>query len=222
MLLPLILICITSRLGEDSYVESSISNYYYTSNGDVLVVILCIIGVFLFTHQGYDMKDKLWNSLAGLAAIGIAFFPTRSVFPREAFSIHVHTRPIVEIFGIELHFIMAIFFFVSIAYITLFLFTKGRISDSLTSPKKKRNILFYISGSFIVLSLVLLAIYFGWERTLEPFIGSFPIVFVLETIAVEAFALSFLTKGQTFFPDETHYLIKGFEDVKTTISNAIK
>ncbi len=222
LLLPLALIRITTRAGADRYIEPSISHYFYTSNGDVLVVILCIIGVFLFTHQGYNKWDKFWNSLAGLSAIGIAFNPTRSEFPREAFSIHTFQSSVTKILGVELHFIFAILFFISIAYITLFLFTKSQKGDTPSAQKLRRNKLFYISGYFIVFCIVCLAIYFQFNEYFDSILEGFPIVFVLEAFAVEAFALSFLTKGETFFPDGTHYLTKGIDDAKTTINKALK
>jgi hypothetical protein len=62
-------------------------------------------------------------------------------------------------------------------------------------------------------SVVLLAVYFllldaGTIRT------DFPVVFVLETIAVEAFGISWLTKGETLLPDGEHYMMKAFRRLK--------
>lgn len=221
MLLPLALIYLTVRVQGDPIIQPSISHYFYTSSGDIFVVILCIIGVFLFTHQGYNKWDKFCNTIAGLAAICIAFNPTKSIKPVDGISKHTHLYEVPEIFNFELHFIFALTFFISIAFITLFLFTKSKNNNP--SPQKiKRNRLYYISGSLIVLSLILLALYFIFKEQLSQQINNLPVVFILETIAVEAFALSFLTKGETFFPDGPHYITKGIEEVKTTINEALK
>ena len=221
MLLPLALIYLTVRDQGDPLIQPSISHYFYTSSGDIFVVILCIIGVFLFTHQGYNRWDKFWNTIAGLAAICIAFNPTKSIKPIDGISKHTHQYEVPEIFNFEWHFIFALLFFASIAYITLFLFTKSK-NNNPSPQKKRRNRLYYISGSLIVLSLILLALFFIFKDNLNNELKRLPVVFILETIAVEAFALSFLTKGETFFPDGPHYITKGIEDVKTTITNALK
>ena len=41
-----------------------------------------------------------------------------------------------------------------------------------------------------------------------------PVIFVLETVAVEAFGISWITKGETLWPDGEHYVKKGLRKVK--------
>ena len=67
LLLPLILVTTTGRTATDRWIEPTISDYYYSSNGDVLVVSLSILGVFLITYKGYTWRE---NALTTLAAIG--------------------------------------------------------------------------------------------------------------------------------------------------------
>ena len=69
--------------------QPTISHFYHTGMGDVLVGILCAIGVFLFAYKGYAptsveaassrLRDKIQDKhvarLAGLGAIGVALFP---------------------------------------------------------------------------------------------------------------------------------------------------
>jgi hypothetical protein len=43
---------------------------------NVLVEALCVIGVFLMAYAGYDELDRWITNLAGLFALGVAFFPT--------------------------------------------------------------------------------------------------------------------------------------------------
>src|SRR6478672_7886100 len=76
MLLPLILMFATKKGSGDRGIELSISDYYYTNYGDVLVVLLSVIGVFLFTYNGYKWTEKMLTKFAAIAAIGVAFSPT--------------------------------------------------------------------------------------------------------------------------------------------------
>jgi hypothetical protein len=56
----------------------SVSGYYYSAMRNILVASLCIMGIFLVTYRGYDnSKLDAWvTSIAGLATIGVALFPT--------------------------------------------------------------------------------------------------------------------------------------------------
>ncbi len=74
-LLPIILL-LTNLKSEGYKIQPSISDYYYSRNGDTIVVVLSILGVFLFTYQGYNWKEKFLTKIAGLCAIGVAFCPT--------------------------------------------------------------------------------------------------------------------------------------------------
>jgi len=54
----------------------SVSGYYYSPMRNVLVAALCVLGVFLIAYNGYDRLDSAITNVAGVAAIGVAFFPT--------------------------------------------------------------------------------------------------------------------------------------------------
>lgn len=58
----------------------SVSAYYYTSGVAAFVGVLVSMGLFLFTYKGYDDKGGKWDfwlsTVIGVAAIGIAVFPT--------------------------------------------------------------------------------------------------------------------------------------------------
>ena len=64
--------------------------------------------------------------------------------------------------------------------------------------KKKRNIIYIICGCVILAMMILLLIVM-LVPSLIPFIG---IVFVLESICLVAFGISWLVKGETLFKDE--------------------
>ena len=76
MLLPFALLLFTTRTPGSRFIGFSISDYYYTNTGDLLVVLLSILGVFLFTYNGYDWLERIITILSAICAIGIAFSPT--------------------------------------------------------------------------------------------------------------------------------------------------
>jgi hypothetical protein len=68
----------------------SVSGYYYTAMRNVLVAVLCALGVVLVTYRGYDRLDERITNIAGLATIGVALFPTSSPGFHPAWVGNVH------------------------------------------------------------------------------------------------------------------------------------
>ncbi len=218
ILLPIVLYFTTGRGETDRRIEPSISDYYYSNNGDVLVVLLSVLGVFLFTYKGYKWKEKALTTIAAICAVGIAFTPT-STKSANSLSIHIANESGPEWFGIPKHFVFAALFFASVAIMSLVYFPKGesplKKPDGKKTQKAKRNRTFRICGWTILVCLLCLFLYF----LLKPaFIKDFPIIFVLETIAIWAFGISWLTKGETLWPDGEHYLKRAAKEVSNMIS----
>lgn len=214
ILLPFILILTTRTVNGDNLIEPSISDYYYTSNGDVLVVLLSVLGVFLFTYNGYTFIEKGLTTLAAICAVGVAFSPTATCNPHSS-TIHIANKTVPLLFGIERHFIFAGLFFISLAIISLVYFPKVKDNEQVVTPqKKKRNIIYIICGWVIIACIVLLGLYFIFKPL---FLENVPVVFILEAIAIEAFGLSWITKGQTLWPDCEHYLQTGYHDLKEAL-----
>jgi hypothetical protein len=218
ILLPIILYFTTRRGEVDKRIEPSISDYYYSSNGDVLVVLLSVLGVFLFTYKGYTWKEKTLTNIAAICAIGIGFTPT-STSSANSLSIHIANSTGPEWFGVPKHFIFAALFFASVAIMSLVFFPK---TDSTLKPidgkktqKAKRNGIFRFCGWTILACLLSLFLYFIFT---PAFIGDFPIIFVLETVAIWAFGVSWLTKGETLWPDGEHYIKRAAQEVKDTLT----
>ena len=159
----------------------SISQYYYSGMRDVLVGALCAIALFLFFYRGYNNWDLWTANIAGLFALGIAWFPTTPTGQQDMAG--------------KIHFISATIFFITLACISLFLFTK---KDPNPTPRKlKRNIIYKICGILILVSLLTLAIYYN-----IPHSDNSVFVFWAETVALVAFGISWLIKGGTLFSDE--------------------
>jgi len=178
-------------------IQPSISDYYYSSMRNVFVGSLCSIGVFLITYRGYDIRDQIAGAMASVFAIGVSLFPTR---PEENF-----TAAQVAIGRVHLAF--AALLFLTLAYFSLFLFTKTDPVQPMTMQKKQRNVVYVICGwtivgciALIVLSeLLFLNSYSPYRsqsiKDLDP-------VFWFESIAVIAFGISWLTKGEAILGDQ--------------------
>ncbi|MEO8513152.1 MAG: hypothetical protein ABI543_06320 [Ignavibacteria bacterium] len=221
MLLPVILALYTLKEEGDKLIEPSISDYYYTSNGDIFVVILSVLAVFLFCYNGYNWKEKLWTILAAVCGIGVAFCPTDTKYIRHSLSVHSPHTEGPKLFGFEWHFVFAILFFISLSIISLYYFPMSdkkltRKPGEKRTPKEKRNLVYKICGWTMISCVVILALYF-LIPSFNTAVGNFPMIFTFEAIAVEAFAVSWLTKGETFWPDGEHYIVSTYKEIKRSI-----
>jgi hypothetical protein len=208
MLLPLALAIAPRRTSEYYGLEPSLSDYYYTDRGDFLVVLLSILGIFLFTYKGYNPTEKILMRIAAVCAFGVAFVPTKLKCEDCPFSVHTPSGGVFgHIFGQGIHILFAAVFLICLGYISLKYFpqtdapTLKKANKDLTQ-KGKRNIVFKICGWLILSCVFLLALYFALHYFGLINLKKFPIIFVLETIAVEAFALSWITKGELLLPDK--------------------
>ncbi len=224
MLLPIALAICPSRRSEYMGFEPSISDYYYTDRGDILVVMLCVIGAFLIAYYGYEFKEWLLTFVAGICGIGVAFVPTKLGCDDCPLSVHTPSGGIFKtLAGTGWHFAFAATFLFSLAIMSLYFFTRGGSDEHplddghKLSQKTKRNRVFRICGWTIIASLVILGIYFILINYTALDLKPFPMVYVFEAIAVEAFGFSWLVKGQTLWPDGEHYLTKGLRSFKMII-----
>src|SRR5690606_24102351 len=110
------------------------------------------------------------------------------------------------LFGVLLHLIFAAIFLVSLALISLIYFPRSRYAVvSENSQKYRRNRIYKISGWVMLGCLFLIIIYF----IVKPKgLQDIPVVFILEAVAVEAFGMAWITKGETLWPDGEHYIQK--------------
>ena len=187
--LPIILPLGACMFGGISALQPSISAYYYTNMGDVFVGVLWGFGLFLFTYKGYKPKigkysDNAFTNIAGIMAILVSIFPTNNDGCGKL------CNP--EWIG-TVHLVSAASFFIILGYISIFKFTLSDKPKKLQSDsKKRRNILYIFSGIFIWVSMFVLFIYIICFKDIWPA----NTVFWFETIALEAFGISWLVKGR--------------------------
>jgi hypothetical protein len=156
---------------------------------DVFVGILWGFGLFLITYKGYKPRvgkfsDNLFTNIAGFLAIIVSIFPTGYDFCTT------NCKP--EWIG-TLHLVSAAGFFIILGYLSIFKFTMSDKPKKLQSDRKKRrNILFIISGIVIWGCMFVLLIYFICLKDTWPATT----VFWFEAVSLEAFGISWLVKGK--------------------------
>ncbi len=161
----------------DGHIESSLSAYYYTKVGNVFTGALCVIGVFLLAYRLTAWAvDNIATTLAGIAALGVAFFHAA---PQNA--------TLSQLRLADVHLTCAAALFILLGAISLFLFPGDVRPDQRWRANWYRAL-----GALIWLSIALMP-------TLSSLASSFynreHVFFILETVCVMAFAASFILKG---------------------------
>jgi hypothetical protein len=174
--------------------QRSISDYRYTSMRDCQVGGLCAIAAFLMCSRGYDWIDEITGYLAGFLTLGVALCP--SVNPRDP----VHTPLQLELNTI--HTMFAAQLFLVLAYFCLVLFRKSAPGKSRTRRKQHRNAVYATCGTIILTcDVVMVSLNIeGAERLLRPVNP----LLTCESLALIAFGIAWLTKGNGFLRDRPH------------------
>lgn len=164
-------------------IRDSISAYYYTSGVAVFVGVLVALAVFLLVYQGYPGRRFHWADrgaavIAGIAALGVAFFPTETRAPVPAL---LWWRPLTG----QLHYASATVLFSMFAVFSLWLFRQTTPGGEKSGDKVWRDRFYAFFGLVIVACMV-------WARLAHVAHRS---IFWPETIALISFALSWLLKG---------------------------
>jgi hypothetical protein len=169
----------------------SISAFYYTDMRNVLVGAMCAIGVYLLYYPGYDRGDNITATIAGAGAIVLALSPTTPPLPAVPTSAQL-------ISGI-VHLTSASIFYVALAYLSYFRFT--RTSGTPSAQKLKRNVVYRTCAIIMIVSLALAGLL---DNVLPESVASLTHpVFWLEAISVIAFGASWLVKGEGVLADRT-------------------
>jgi hypothetical protein len=184
--LPFVL-ALGKLLLEGPGLEGSVSGYYYTPMRDVFVGSLCAIAVFLWTYKGYDWRDDVAGNVASVAAVGVALFPTA---PAEATAREA-------LIG-SLHLAAAAVFFLALAYFSLALFRQS--DERNPTPEKLQRNKVYTACGYTILGCLALIAALGVLPDVEAVERLAP-VFWLEALAIVAFGVSWLTKGEAILKD---------------------
>ncbi|GLZ51477.1 DUF998 domain-containing protein [Actinomycetospora sp. NBRC 106378] len=166
-------------------VQSSISAYYYTYSANIFVGAQIAFAVFLVTYR-YGVWERRVGVVAGLGAAVVGLCPTT---PRDPTTLQ-------RLVG-GLHLTAAAVFFVGMAVFCLFLFPRDPGAAVNTVPRG-RQVLFRVCGVIIVVAL-LVALVGGFVLD-DATRDAIRFLLWLESVAVFAFALAWLVKGQDLKP----------------------
>ena len=174
MLLPWIVVVLIKAFPQ------SISATWYTNACTPFMIILGSASMLLICYKGYTKFDDIILTCAGVAGLCICLFPCGATTLKEVgtFMLERRTSSII-------HNASAIIFFVLLSYNSFFLFTKS--SGKKTRKKRIRNAIYRISGLGMIASFALLL--------LPPFYIQ---LWLVETIALFFFGISFLTKADIY------------------------
>jgi len=187
LLLPLILLGLaaireTTPLPRGQILDS-VSDYYYSGAVAAFIGILFALALFLLTYRGYegDRADRVAGFVGGLAALGVAFFPTGPPEGLPEFPWWSETTRVI-------HYVSATVLFVTFIVFSLWLFRKTDVPEGAELPPDKR----WRNRVYLVCGLVMIA---GVLWAASSMITDRPI-FWPEVIALLAFAISWLVKGE--------------------------
>jgi len=172
-------------------IQGSISGYYYTGTRDVLVGILWAIGFFLLSYKGYGAVDNIAGDLGCTFALGVSLFPTAP---------EVNPSAAARLIG-NFHFAFAALFFLTLIFFSLYLFTKTD-KPVMSARKVQRNRVYRVCGYVMLTSLLLIALDHFLPAAVTAPLQPLDPIFWLETLAIVAFGVSWLTKGEAILRDE--------------------
>ena len=169
---------------EDGKLLDSVSAYYYTGAVGVFLGVLFALSLFLLSYRGYKnfVADRIVGAVAGLAAIVVVLFPTGA--PPGVPSL-LWWGPATG----RLHYAAAAVLFTSFIVFSIWLFRKSDTPRRQDRPRDKRvrDDICLVCGLVMIVAVLWAAITNG------------PIFFP-ESVAIIAFAVSWLTKGEAHAP----------------------
>lgn len=198
--LPTLLFALEVFLKGGWRVRGSLSAYYHSGARDLFVGALCVTGFLLITYMAAQRRtwDYRLSSVAGVAALGVAFLPTtRPGLTEEAVRcgsdpMPAGCTPLQQLFGETavgaIHLACAAVFILCLAAIC-FLFSR-RERDLAHDPGQAK--FHHICGVTILVAV-------GWAIVgglLGAEIFGFTPLYVGEVVSVYAFAVSWIAKGR--------------------------
>jgi hypothetical protein len=177
-------------------VQWSISGYYHTNMRDLYVGILSAVALFLMSYRGHEPIDNFVSTLSGTFALGMILFPT-ALFSGTV--VRVGMFLIADNISAIVHLIFGALFFLALSFNSLFLFTR-RHPGVMGKEKKRRNVIYRTCGIVMILAIAGIGAFtFHFKET--SLAATYPVL-ILESVALLAFGVSWLVKGNTLFKDK--------------------
>lgn len=175
----------TKNLDPEQVILDSVSAYAYSAGAVVLVGMLAVLAAYLLSYRGFantgGWRDRAAATIAGIAAVGVAGFPTEA--PNTSVALG-WWKPWVH----DVHIASAFVLFGSFIFISLFQFTKSDVPrHEQKTDKKVRNGIYVVCGVAMLISVAAIWVCHQFKVT----------IFWGEAAALWFFAFSWLTKGRT-------------------------
>ncbi|MGJ8624790.1 MAG: hypothetical protein ACSHW1_18770 [Yoonia sp.] len=190
--LPFLLI--VTGLTSNAHLEPSVSDFFHTLNRDIFVGTMTAISIFLLVYDGYDRSEGEWISdnyittIAGIAGLGVAFFPNES----PSGQLTTVTQQLIGI-GISplIHYASCLTFFYCMGHICMFKFSK---TNNVARRKWYRTCGWIILASGILVGGVSYLKLAG-SPDVKQVVLDYNLVFWIEAVGVWAFSSAWLVKG---------------------------
>jgi len=180
----------------------SISHYYFTRVSGIFVITVSLLAIFLIIYKGKERIDFIFSTIAGLSALLLLLFPTSNIDPNSDCLACAVTTLKQSDFRVTFHYIASAIFLLSLAFMSLFVFTKSDKPKPLrTKQKNIRNVFYRILGIVMIAALIIAFLGKFLANSNDPVFGN-SLTFWMETDAFECFGLSWLIKAEVFFKDK--------------------
>lgn len=182
----------------------SISHYFYTAAGPLFTGVMLQLGVFLIIYRGREKLDAVVSTIAGVAAILVALFPTNGLTTLCSDPAYPYCNSLLpnNVLRNAVHYGSASIFFLSMAFMCLFIFTKSDVPPQLRTPQKRiRNKIYRICGGVIVGAIAgMLSNFFGIISN-ETFYR-YDLTYWLEFVAITGIGPAWLVKAEVVLKDK--------------------
>lgn len=192
LVIPILLVA-AGMFGGVTETQPSISQYYWTTAGDLLTGSLFVFGLFLLAYKGYDKTDRVLTLIAGIAILLVAFFPCEGT--TEADYIFMFLSPTAT--GI-IHYASAVVTFSAMGLMSILQFTRS--GGELTDKKKKRNRIYRTCGYGIFASILIMALIRLIPGAFEA-TNPAMLFYWVESSVLWFFGTSWLVKGEAVLKD---------------------
>lgn len=184
------------------YPLPSISHYYFTKAGSIFSVILSLLAVFLIIYKG-KFWDFILSSIAGIAALFVVLFPTDALIDACCIKMNCVITTLEPNSARQvIHFISAGVFLISLALMSIFVFTRPHETEpGKVSRKPLRNRIYQVCGYAMIFFVILIVLGHN-ELFLKGYYEKFHLTFWLEAFAIWSFGVSWFIKGHTIFKDK--------------------
>lgn len=198
----------------------SISHYYFTRVSSVFTSTVSMLAIFLLIYKGKTPTEFWLSTTAGIGALLLVLFPTDNIVDNICIGVgnccgevcqaaeRQYTSGVLRdsLFRRDFHYIASGVFLLSLALTAFFVFvySKKEMAEAIDAADlrrmKQRNFIYRLCGVLMVLAVAF--VLWGDNLVGDTVYKANHLTFWMETLAVEAFGLSWLLRGDMLLPDK--------------------